>query len=64
MAFFKLLERKRKRVGAERGGMKRERNKAGGGRKNRRTIESTYSLEEILAASALMNPVGTSLSRT
>lgn len=40
MAFFKLLERKRKRVGAERGGMKRERDKAGRGRRNRSGTES------------------------
>lgn len=32
MAFFKLPERKRKRVGAERGRMKRERDNAGQGK--------------------------------
>lgn len=32
MAFFKLLERKRKRMGAARGGRKGERNKAGRGK--------------------------------
>ena len=40
MAFFKLPERKRKRVGAQRGGMKRKREEIGRGRGNRRAIES------------------------
>ena len=35
MAFFKLPERKRKRVGAERGGMKRKRDKAGRGKQEK-----------------------------
>lgn len=32
MAFFKLPERKRKRVGSERGGMKRKRDEVGRGK--------------------------------
>lgn len=65
MAFFKLPERKRKRVGAERGREEEEERQSGegeGGLGER--LESISSVEEILAVPALTNPVGISLCRT
>ena len=46
MAFFKLPERKRKRVGAKRGGMKRKREEIGRGRGTRNGEEVQWRKNE------------------